>query len=85
MNPEFELPSDVLAALHGNRKIEAIKRLREHRNLGLKEAKELVDLYVAEHPNRITHRQPNVETGYGRLLIVALVLVALYVVYRFYA
>jgi hypothetical protein len=85
MNLESELPSDVLAAIHGNRKIEAIKLLREHRNLGLKEAKNLVEIYVAEHPNLITKRRPNVETGYGRLVVVGLVLTAMYAAYRFYS
>ena len=59
MNPESELPEDVLAAIHENRKIEAIKLLREHRNIGLKEAKEIVDAYAAEHPQLITSRPLN--------------------------
>jgi ribosomal protein L7/L12 len=39
------LPGDVLAALRGGNKIEAIKRLREATGLGLKEAKDLVEAH----------------------------------------
>lgn len=85
MNQESELPEDVLAAIHENRKIEAIKLLREHRRLGLKEAKEIVDAYVAEHSPLITTRQPSVETGRGRLLIVFILLAALYAIYRLFS
>ncbi|NQD91531.1 50S ribosomal protein L7/L12 [Pseudomonas sp. CrR25] len=46
-----EMPSDVVAALERGRKIEAIKLLRERRGLGLKEAKEAVELYTREHPH----------------------------------
>ena len=41
------LPDDVLAALRGGNKIEAIKRLREATGLGLKEAKDLVEAHEA--------------------------------------
>ena len=84
MNPESELPEDVLAAIHENRKIEAIKLLREHRNIGLKEAKEIVDAYAAEHPQLITSSPLNVKTGLGRLVIVGILLAALYAVYRLF-
>lgn len=46
-----EMPHEVVAALERGRKIEAIKLLRESRGLGLKEAKEAVELYVREHPH----------------------------------
>jgi ribosomal protein L7/L12 len=41
------LPDDVLDALRGGNKIEAIKRLREATGLGLKEAKDLVEAHEA--------------------------------------
>jgi len=44
----MNLPDDVLEALRDRQKIKAIKLLREHRGIGLKEAKEIVDQYL-EH------------------------------------
>lgn len=44
------LPSDVLAALQQGNKVEAIKRLREARDLQLKDAKDEVDRYVRNDP-----------------------------------
>ena len=56
MNTEAELPADVLEAIHAGRKIDAIKRLRAQNGLGLKEAKELVDAYVQQHPDLVVQR-----------------------------
>ena len=85
MNPESQLPADALAAIHENRKIEAIKLLRDHGNLGLKEAKEIVDSYAAEHPHLIASRQPKLETSLSRLVILGILLAALYALYRFFS
>ena len=45
-----DMPADVITALSRGQKIEAIKRLREARGIGLKEAKDAVDSYVAADP-----------------------------------
>ena len=45
----IELEPEVVAAIRSGRKIEAIKKLREVRGLGLKEAKDLVDLYCSQN------------------------------------
>jgi len=50
MASNTELEPDVIAELNNGRKIAAIKKLRALRNIGLKEAKELVDNYVSLHP-----------------------------------
>lgn len=47
-----ELPPEALAALAENKRIEAIKIVREHYGLHLKEAKEKVDAYIGKHPSR---------------------------------
>ncbi len=44
------LSSAAIAALHQGNKIEAIKIVREQRNIGLKEAKDAVDDYVRSQP-----------------------------------
>lgn len=54
MSPEDNrpagLPEDVVAALVQGNKIEAIKRLRTARGMGLKEAKEAVEAYAPTDP-----------------------------------
>jgi ribosomal protein L7/L12 len=47
---ESQLPPAALTALSQGNKIEAIKILRTAQGLGLKEAKDLVDQYVASQP-----------------------------------
>ncbi len=44
------LPPEAITALRMGRKIDAIKILREVQSLGLKDAKERVDQYVANDP-----------------------------------
>ncbi|WP_368561617.1 hypothetical protein [Pseudoxanthomonas sp. UTMC 1351] len=46
-----ELPSEALAALAKGKRIEAVKIVREHYGLHLKEAKDKVDAYLAKHPS----------------------------------
>lgn len=83
-DPSADLPADVLAAIHARRKIEAIKRLREHRQLGLKEAKRIVDAYLAEHPHLATNRCDEAEFGLGQLLTIAIVAAIAYGAYRYF-
>jgi ribosomal protein L7/L12 len=45
------LPVAAIAALQQGNKIEAIKIVRQERNLGLKEAKDAVDEYVRSQPS----------------------------------
>ena len=77
MDIKSELPVDVLEAIHTNRKIEAIKRLRAYSRLGLKEAKEIIDAYIEEHPDRII-KHPSEASGFGRIVLIAVVIAVLY-------
>lgn len=43
-------PPEVINALWAGKKIDAIKLLREQQNIGLKEAKDMVDRYIASNP-----------------------------------
>lgn len=45
------MPDGVVAALQRGGKIEAIKLLREARGIGLKDSKEVVERYLASHPD----------------------------------
>ena len=80
---ESELPDDVLDALHASRKIDAIKLLREQRHLGLREAKQLVDAYVAENEQRVVGTRLREETKRGPLLLAGLLIAGIYIAYRF--
>ena len=84
MNSEIELPDDVVAELQSNRKVSAIKLLRKQKNIGLKEAKDIVDAYTAKHPSNSPSRMPESDGGVGRLLFVAVVVGAVYGVYRYF-
>lgn len=80
MNTEQGLPADVIEAIHANRKIEAIKRLREHRGIGLKEAKQAVDVYISDHKDLLPEQE---STGCLRVpgMVVAVFLIA-YLIYE---
>lgn len=64
------LPPGAVGALRNGNKIEAIKIVRLERNLGLKEAKDLVDDYVRRDPGLKRSlgkpkRRPSADAGYG--------------------
>ena len=50
MQDQTGLPPEVINALWAGKKIDAIKLLREQHNIGLKEAKDMVDQYIASDP-----------------------------------
>jgi hypothetical protein len=85
MNSEPELPDDVLAAIRANRKIGAIKLLRVHQNIGLKEAKDIVDAYIKQHPSSAGSRSQPSESGFAPLLYASLVTGLVYAAYKFFS
>ncbi len=58
------LPDDVQEALEGGQRIEAIKRLREARGIGLKQAKTLIDA-AAPRPTRRPRPGPRTALGFA--------------------
>ena len=80
MRADDDLPAEVVAALREGRKVQAIKRLREHEGLGLKDAKERVDAHVANYPER--YPQPEPGSG-GRFIFYAVMLLAIALTVRF--
>ena len=77
-----ELPADVRDAVDANRKIEAIKLLREQQSLGLKEAKEIVDAYIDENRHVIGDQRSGRESGIGRILVIVIAGGIIYAAYR---
>jgi hypothetical protein len=82
MDSETEIPEDVIAEIQADRKVNAIKLLRKHLGVDLKEAKQIVDSYVAEHPSTPASRTPETDTGIGRIIILALGVGAIYGIYK---
>jgi Ribosomal protein L7/L12 C-terminal domain len=82
MNNKLELPAPVIAEIEGRRKVSAIKLLRAELGIGLKEAKELVDTYIAQHPSHSTHQPSQSSGGFGRLFFAIAILGLGYSLYR---
>ncbi|NRB36875.1 MAG: ribosomal protein L7/L12 [Pseudomonadales bacterium] len=87
MNSMIELEAEVIAAIESGKKIDAIKKLREIRGLGLKEAKELVDLYSSQNRTQdssSTSSHPDASSGAGAKIGFIMVFGAIcYFVYKF--
>jgi hypothetical protein len=70
------LPQTAVSALWQGHMIEAIKLVRLERNIGLSEAKDLVDTYLQSHSalkNRIDETQADTREGLFRWLIFLLI------------
>lgn len=73
------LPNAAIEMLWRGQMIEAIKLLRVERNLGLKEAKDLVDAYIRSQPSlrkKMEEAQAESWQKLKRALIVALIIAA---------
>ena len=78
---DIELEQEVIAAIESGQKIDAIKSLRRLRRIGLKEAKELVDLYCSQ--NSIpTFPVQKEKSGSGFILLIILCIVG-YGIYHY--
>jgi len=78
MIDNFEKEPDVVSAIKKGQTIDAIKKLRASRGIGLKEAKDLVDAYADAH--HLSHqRSERSSLNLGWVLLVALALVGYYV------
>ena len=84
MNTEIELPVDVIAEIQANRKVTAIKLLRSHQGIGLKEAKEIVDAYMDSHPSNNSSSAQEPEGSFGRIVILALGVGVIYAIYSYF-
>ena len=85
------LSESVQEAIRRNRKIEAIKLLREEQNIGLKEAKDIIDAQWDAYRGTGTAGiaggagRPRMESGMGRVVWIVIVLAALYALFRHFA
>ncbi|MEX5213937.1 MAG: hypothetical protein NW703_07200 [Nitrospiraceae bacterium] len=72
-----QLPLPVVAALRRGEKIEAIKLLREDRQVGLKEAKDEVDRYLQANPALLQQMQAKQAATLQRFQLLVLVLIGI--------
>jgi ribosomal protein L7/L12 len=83
LNTHVEFEPEVLTALNAGRKVDAIKKLRSLRGIGLKEAKELIDSYAETHkPEGRAIKAAKSDFSVARLLFVGLVI---YLAYKFFS
>lgn len=86
----LELPPDVVAAVRANRKVEAIKLLRQYstsennRDIDLKAAKAIIDTYIAENPQLRRTRYTGQRSGFGRMLITGILALLFYGLYQLF-
>ena len=85
MSEDQPLSEAVIAAIQQGRKIEAIKLFRQETGLGLQEAKDAVEAYERLHPSTVRLAGPKAESSFGRLLLIAAVVAAAVVIYRYFA
>jgi hypothetical protein len=83
ITPESGFSPAVQEAMRRNRKLDAIRLLREEQQIGLKEAKDIIDAHFADYRNLQASRRYAGDSGPGRtvLLLVAF-LAAAYGLYR---
>ena len=84
MNTEMELPADVIAEIQANRKVSAIKLLRAHEGIGLKEAKKIVDAYINKHPSSSHSGAQESEGSFGRIIVLILGVGLIYSIYSYF-
>lgn len=85
MNIETELPDEVIAELEAGRKLSAIKLLRTRQGLDLKDAKEIVEAYLEDHPTVSAHQVPQTDSGIGRIIILIIGVGVIYAIYRYFS
>lgn len=85
MNSVIELEPEVIAAIEDGNKIIAIKKLRALRGLGLKESKELIDLYLDQNRSKNSSKSshPDVRSELGlKIGFIGVFSAACYFVYK---
>ena len=84
MSKQAELPTDVIAAIQANRKIEAIRLLREAQGIGLREAKEAVEAYIKANPHLETNKRNRSRSPMSPLILFVLIAAVAYMAYHFF-
>jgi hypothetical protein len=83
--PDPGLSFAVQNAIRKDRKLEAIRLLREERGIELMQAKRIVDAQFKAHRQTYGPPPPQMESGYGRLVWLGLALVAAFALFWLFA
>lgn len=75
------LPDHIIDAITSGRKIEAIKLLRKEWGIGLKEAKERVELHINSSPEL----KDKLQSGESENFVICLLIAAAIAIYFFFA
>ena len=84
---ETPLSERVQEAMRRNRKIDAIKILREEEGIGLKEAKDIIETQWPAYRDAGTTSEvqnSKMESGMGRIVWAVVVVAALYGLFRYF-
>ena len=81
MLDQEEPSKEVISLLRDGQKIKAIKLIRQQNDMGLKEAKELVENYILKHPERFPN--PPEASSSPRYLIWVCVAIAVLLIFQF--
>ncbi|MFQ6005104.1 MAG: ribosomal protein L7/L12 [Woeseia sp.] len=86
MTPEEEeLSPEIYQLLASDRKIEAIKLIREETGLGLREAKDLADALSGNHdPGQVPPPEMREEGGAGGMVAILIAILIAILVYVFF-
>ena len=77
------LPDSITHAIVAGRKIDAIKLLRKRYNLGLKEAKHIVDEYITENGEDLGEEPQTVDITIERIVFLIIVVAIGYGLYDY--
>ncbi|MEM8660725.1 MAG: 50S ribosomal protein L7/L12 [Pseudomonadota bacterium] len=84
MTEEDVLPVEVIDALKAGRKVDAIKRLRKLRGIGLTESKQLVDAYIESNPGDVGASAQKAGSGYGQIVLLIVGVFLIFGIYRYF-
>ncbi|TGD74344.1 hypothetical protein E4634_09530 [Mangrovimicrobium sediminis] len=85
VKPEIDMPEEVIAEIRANRKVAAIKLLRQQQGVDLKTAKERVDAYITQNPPDPSLQPPAAETGVGRIVLLIIGVSVIFGIYRYFS
>ena len=77
------LPDFIIHAIQQGHKIEAIKHVRQHYNVGLKEAKHIVEEYISENGGADNEEPETAGITIERILFLLIVAAILYGLYDY--
>ncbi|MEM8560638.1 MAG: hypothetical protein AAGF57_00315 [Pseudomonadota bacterium] len=83
MTKQNVLPVEVIDALKAGRKVDAIKRLRKLRGIGLTESKQLVDAYIESNSGDLGASVQKAGNGYGQIVLLIVGVFLIFGIYRY--